>query len=318
VDPLDAFLDGPRAARAFVMMAEMAAPWAIEVRDEAALTVVVQCTGGARVDATELRPGDVALVRGPLPYVVTDDRGSDVTVVIEPGQVCVSRDGRPLHEEWARGLRHWGNSSEPDATMLIAAYASDAAVGRLIAPGLPPVLVVRDDEHEEEVAAVARLLVAEADRSGPGQQVVLDRLLDVLTVAALRAWLRRHPLEAPRSWMGGTDAVVTEALRLLHARPAEPWSVASLAAAVHVSRATLAARFASATATTPMAHLTEWRLDLAADELAAGTAGVAEIGARVGYGNPFAFSAAFKRRHGMSPSQYRATAIRRARREGSA
>ena len=101
----------------------------------------------------------------------------------------------------------------------------------------------------------------------PGQQVVLDRLLDLLLIAALRDWFSRPDAESPAWYHANADPVVGAALRMLHNNPAEPWTVASLASAVGVSRAALARRFNDLVGEPPMAFLARWRLALAADLL---------------------------------------------------
>jgi AraC-like DNA-binding protein len=108
---------------------------------------------------------------------------------------------------------------------------------------------------------------------------------------------------------------VGHALRLLHQEPSAPWTVASLAREVGVSRATLARRFADEVGETPMAYLTEWRLALAADLLREPDATVAGVARQVGYGTGFALSAAFSRVRGISPSEHRALASTEERRE---
>jgi AraC-like DNA-binding protein len=92
---------------------------------------------------------------------------------------------------------------------------------------------------------------------------------------------------------------------MLHDDPARPWTVAALAAAVGVSRAALARRFTTLVGEPPMVYLTGWRLALAADLLREPDATVAAVARRVGYGSPFALSAAFKRVRGVSPQQHR-------------
>jgi AraC-like DNA-binding protein len=67
----------------------------------------------------------------------------------------------------------------------------------------------------------------------------------------------------------------------------------------------MAARFHAAVGQPPMAYLTGWRLALAADRLAATTATTAAIAQEVGYSSAFAFSAAFSRVYGVSPTGYR-------------
>ncbi|HET6711259.1 AraC family transcriptional regulator, partial [Amycolatopsis sp.] len=112
------------------------------------------------------------------------------------------------------------------------------------------------------------------------------------------AWYRAHE-----------DPVVGQALRLLQHQPAEPWTVAKLAADVGVSRAALARRFTATLGETPMAYLAAWRLALAADLLRQHPeATIAAIAHQVGYGSAFALSAAFKREFGASPQHYRTRA----------
>jgi AraC-like DNA-binding protein len=96
------------------------------------------------------------------------------------------------------------------------------------------------------------------------------------------------------------------ALNLMHNNPAHPWTVASLATAVGVSRAALARRFAELVGEPPMSYLTGWRLDLAADMLRDPDATLASVASRVGYGSSFALSTAFKRTRGISPRDHRA------------
>ena len=78
-----------------------------------------------------------------------------------------------------------------------------------------------------------------------------------------------------------------------------------LAAEVGVSRATLSRRFSDLVGRPPMAHLTEWRISLAADLLADPDLTVDAVAGRVGYGTGFALSEAFLRVRGRRPSEFR-------------
>jgi AraC-like DNA-binding protein len=104
------------------------------------------------------------------------------------------------------------------------------------------------------------------------------------------------------------DPVVGPALRLMQAEPACPWTVASLAGEIGVSRAALARRFHDLVGEPPMTFLTSWRLALAADLLLEPGATVGSVAEHVGYGSAFALSTAFKRVRGISPAQHRAAA----------
>ena len=72
-----------------------------------------------------------------------------------------------------------------------------------------------------------------------------------------------------------------------------------------LSRSALAERFTAFVGQPPMQYLTNWRMQLAANDLRSGTDGVATIADRVGYESEAAFSRAFKKAVGMSPSEWR-------------
>ena len=148
------------------------------------------------------------------------------------------------------------------------------------------------------------LLAAEIVKDEPGQEAVLDRLLDLLLIASLRAWFARP--DAPGWYRAYSDPIVGPALRALHDDPAQPWTVAGLARIAGVSRAALARRFNDLVGEPPMSFLTGWRIALAADLLLEPGATVGSVAHQVGYGSPFALSTAFKRVRGVSPQRYKA------------
>jgi AraC-like DNA-binding protein len=79
-----------------------------------------------------------------------------------------------------------------------------------------------------------------------------------------------------------------------------------LATKLGVSRSALARRFTALVGEPPMAHLTRWRLSLAADLLEDPALTLEAIARRVGYATPYALSTAFKRTRGLTPAQHRA------------
>jgi AraC-like DNA-binding protein len=91
----------------------------------------------------------------------------------------------------------------------------------------------------------------------------------------------------------------------MHRRIAHPWTVASLADEVGISRSALVERFTRYLSEPPMTYLTRWRLQLAARALERTSRGVAEIAGDVGYESEAAFNRAFKREFGRPPGRYR-------------
>ncbi|TDD77966.1 AraC family transcriptional regulator [Actinomadura rubrisoli] len=308
MDALTDLLDGPRARGAFMLRAALNPPWSIRIQDEAPLTLVamVQDEAWVTYDGAEpqcVRPGDMAICRGPEPYTVGDHPATAPQVVIHPGQHCTTPDGTSLSEAMDLGVRAWGNDPDGSAVMLIGTYQMRGAVTQRLLAALPSLAIVRGDTWKSPLTG---LLGEEIVKDEPGQEVVLDRLLDLLLIATLRAWFSRPDAERPGWYRAHGDAVVGPALRLLHDDLAHPWTVAGLAAGVGVSRAALAQRFGKLVGEPPMAYLTAVRLAHAADLLRESDATLEAVARRVGYGNAFALSTAFKREHGMSPQEYRA------------
>src|SRR5262249_57392575 len=95
------------------------------------------------------------------------------------------------------------------------------------------------------------------------------------------------------------------ALAALHRSPARAWTLQSLARAVGLSRSALAERFTQFVGRPPMQYLTNWRMQLAANQLLSGTESIATIAERVGYESEAAFSRAFKKAVGVPPSEWR-------------
>ena len=312
MDAVAGLLDGPRARGAFLLRSILDPPWSLRIQDEAPLALVAIAEGEAWVvpddgEAVPLRPGDVAITRGPDPYTVADDPATPPQAVIHPGGRCTTPEGRELTELTYLGVRTWGNSPDGSTMMLVGAYQMHREVSRRLLGALPQLLVLPGDAWDSPLIP---LLGDEIAKDDPGQEAVLDRLLDLLLIAVLRAWFARPEAEAPAWYRAFSDPVVGPALRLLQNDTARRWTVASLAAETGVSRAALARRFKELVGEPPMKFLTGWRLALAADLLREPDATIGSVAAEVGYGSSFALSAAFKREHGISPQEHRARTAR--------
>jgi AraC-like DNA-binding protein len=236
------------------------------------------------------------------PYTVADHPATPPQVVIHPGQLCTTPDGEPLGETMHLDVRTWGDSPDGPVMLLTGTYQMHGEIGRNLLAALPAVLVLSDGGPAHPLVS---LLSCEIGKDEPGQEAVLDRLLDLLLIAVLRHWFARPEAAAPGWYRAYGDRVVGRALRMLHDDPARHWTVASLAAAAGVSRAALARRFTDLVGEPPMAYLTRWRLALAADLLRETDATLQAVARQVGYGSAFALSTAFKRVRGVSPRDHR-------------
>ncbi|WP_369363568.1 AraC family transcriptional regulator [Streptomyces sp. CG4] len=309
MDALAGLLDGPRAHGAFMIRACFDPPWAVRVADEAPLTVMLMARGTAWItpdgDGVPLRlgPGDLAIARGPDAYTCGDESDTAPQALILPGGECRHPDGTSLNGSMDLGVRTWGNRTDAATVMLIGTYLMRGEIHGRLLDALPPLLTLPAEVWD---CPLTPLLAEEIVRDEPGQEVVLDRLLDLLLISALRVWFSRPESAAPAWYRALADPVVGRALRLLQDDPAHPWTVAALATKAGVSRAALARRFTDLVGEPPMSYLTGWRLALAADRLRDTDLTLDTIARRVGYGSAFALSTAFKRVYGVSPQEHRA------------
>lgn len=146
--------------------------------------------------------------------------------------------------------------------------------------------------------------IEESSRKGGGTRAT--RLPELLLVEVLRAYLADAPA-SDHGWLAGLrDPLLAPAMKAIHTSPERKWTVDELAKEAAVSRSSLDDRFRSVLGLSPIRYVNEWRMRVAQDLLATTEVTVSSIARRVGYDSEEAFSRAFKRAHGQSPSLWRA------------
>ncbi|HJU05376.1 MAG TPA: AraC family transcriptional regulator [Nitrospiraceae bacterium] len=254
-------------------------------------------------------------------YVEGDDRrvllnAGDI-VIFPHGDPHIMGNGSPItpvdsaHELQrilSQGLKVSRMGGGGEITKLICGYmACEPQLSRVFLGGLPSVLKVsiRDDASGQWLEHSLRYSVDNADTSRPGGEAVLAKLSEVLFVETLRRYIALLPREQT-GWLAGVrDPEVGKALALLHRKPAHPWTIATLASEVGISRSVLAERFRRYLSETPIAYLTRWRLQLGAQMLTSTTSSVAQIAGEVGYESEPSFNRAFKREFALPPARFR-------------
>ena len=255
----------------------------------------------------ELNAGDILIVPSGDPHILGNGRPIKA---VDRSQV--------LNQVLSQGLKVSRMGGGGELTKFVCGYLScDPQLSRVFLGALPALFKVniRDDPSGEWLEHSIRYSVDNVDASRPGCETVLAKLSEVLFVETLRRYIVNLPPEQT-GWLAGVrDTEVGKALALLHRQPAHPWTIASLAKEVGISRTVLAERFRRYISETPIAYLTHWRLRLGAQMLTCTSSGVAQIGAEVGYESEASFNRAFKREFGLPPAQFRSRS-RTVRRKG--
>jgi transcriptional regulator GlxA family with amidase domain len=171
---------------------------------------------------------------------------------------------------------------------------------------LPRVLVscADDPSRAPTMTATLQLLVAEGMTAGPASTFVLQRLVEILLVHALRELATRSAGD-PRKLAAIADPAIHSSLELIHRGLAMPWTVASLAKRVGMSRSTFAERFTTLVGEPPLQYLARWRMARAGELLRSSTTRINEIATSVGYASVPSFNKAFRKWQGVTPAAFR-------------
>lgn len=278
------------------------APWGIAIPAEHVASFHVVTAGACWLvpdggDPIHLTRGDVVLVLAGLGHQLVDALDS-------PVRPLTDLLGGPIGDSPPTELVLDG--AGPATGLLCGGYLLEPGPRHPLTAVLPPVVHVSAQQARRSgLAAAVDLLSDEVERVDPGARTVIASLVDLLFVYVLRAWLAERSATAD-GWVRALyDPVVGGALALVHREPGRSWSVASLARAVGVPRATFTRRFTALTGQPPMSYVTSWRMAVAARLLREASDPIREVARRVGYDSEFAFARAFKRAVGHAPGRYR-------------
>jgi len=225
----------------------------------------------------------------------------------------------PAHDAAARSnfLGDAGRAAE--VKIVGGRFAFDAANADLLKSLVPrKVEVLAADPAAPRLRHILALIRDEASSARPGQDLVVERLLEVLLVEALRQEPDAAAGDQPGLLAGLADPQLGKALRALHADVRRDWTVDRVARSVGMSRSAFAERFAQVVGLPPMDYLLQLRMAIAKDALRFGGASLAEIAASCGYRSASGFSTAFRRIVGCSPGRYLSSARLAPDRRGSA
>lgn len=196
-------------------------------------------------------------------------------------------------------VRHGRRGGRPDVRLLGGYFLFDSPDAPLLVSLLPAVVHVRGVAR---LSTLVELVGDESSTQRPGRELVLQRLVELLLVEALRS---TPADDAPPGLLRGlADERIAPAIRQMHRQLHRSWTVAQLAKTAALSRSAFFERFTRTVGPPPMEYLLAWRMAVAKDLLRRQDVPLSEVAERVGYGSASTFSTAFSRHVGQPPGRY--------------
>ena len=244
--------------------------------------------------------GDLIIIPHGAAHDLMGDR--EVRNAVLPLDTVLERSGYPGH-----GVLVYGGEDDDRDTQLVCGHFSLARHGSHgLFDRLPDHILIRNyGEHAGRWMETSLRLIAEETAQGRvGAGLIAQKMSEVIFAQALRSFIETDA--AARAGLAGfADPHIARALSAFHAAPAASWSVESLAREAGQSRTAFALHFAQTMGVTPMQYLTDWRMQIAQQDLIARTKPIAEIARDAGYASDSAFARVFKREVGQSPAAFR-------------
>lgn len=214
-----------------------------------------------------------------------------------------------LRDPMEVAVRHGDEDGDADFVSLGGTFRIEQVNATLLLSLLPGIIHIPASEGRAgKLHRIIQQIMEECESEEPGKEMILQRLLEVLLIEALR-WRGMANDEARAGLLNAMrDPGLARVLRAMHADVRSHWTVADLAQVAGLSRSAFAARFADVLGCGPIEYLARWRMALAKDALMRGAKTLDKIADEIGYESASAFSTAFRKRLGCSPGKFARTA----------
>lgn len=261
----------------------------------------ISLVGGAPFEPVQLREGDIAVIPHGEPHAVSSAPGMRAEPNLDLHRRSNDVGDLPFKLKT-------GNDDASDAHLICGFFACDVRPFNPLLEALPRFMRISrgaSSAADGLLEQFIRSASAEIHDKRAGAQSVLNKLSELLFIEAIRSHMDELRTENI-GWLSALrDPLVGRAIALLHAQPARSWTLEELAAESGASRSALASRFAHLMGYPPIQYLTRWRMQLAAKRLNERGVKIAAVAQEVGYDSEAAFSRAFKKISGRSPSEWR-------------
>ncbi len=245
-----------------------------------------------------LDAGDAVIIAGGHGHSMSSEPGKHVAPNLELYR-------RPASGTLPFVLHEFGGGGEK--TRFVCGFLGcDARPYNPVLEALPPLLHVRRSSAAGVLTFdLMRIALEESRQPRAGGETILAKISELMFLHAVRQHIDSLPAQST-GWLAALrDRHVSAALRAMHARPAQSWTLDTLANEANLSRTAFSLRFSEVMGMPAIQYLSKWRAQLAAGLLDRQGLSIAQIAAKVGFGSEAAFNRAFKRLVGVPPGAWR-------------
>lgn len=300
---LDDLLRGVRLRSSVLFRLEFGAPWGISIPDRGTAFYVLArgcCWLHVKADAKPVRlsAGDFVVVTRGDAHILRDRPETAVVDFFE----LVKR-----HAQGTDRIVRAGGEGRVTRFVCGVMQFENGDTNPLVVI-LPRLLHVKATEQDARpwLGLTVKHVLAELDSGDIGMAEVVTRLVDILFIQAVRSYFEENADTAEFGWLAAIrDQRIGPALALLHGQLDKPWTIASLARQVAMSRSAFANAFTKLVGEPPIRYLTRIRIHAAATRMRSSDDGLKAVAAATGYESVAAFTRAFRRQMGITPGEYR-------------
>lgn len=293
-DALSAFSPVARVVGAL----DLGGEWAVDFPAHEGMKVFAVASGQAwlhvegEAEAVHLVEGECVILPNGRPFSIA----RDLSYVATPIQSLIGK-------VWTDGVAQLEGGG--DTILLAGHFSFSSSATRFLIGEVPPILKLQEGSNQGHLRWILQNIGDELFSMEAGSEVAVHHLTHLLLLQALRLYLEKAAGHT-RGWLFALyDPRLGRAIQAIHAAPSEAWTLSRLAAAAGMSRSKFAERFHAITGTSPIEYVIRWRMMLACRHLVTTKDAISRVALSLGYQSEAAFSTAFKRVIGRSPSSYR-------------
>lgn len=298
MDALSGVLESAKLKTVVYPKFQFTSPWGIEMEQDSRSQFwrLLKGTCYLRVPGEKgikMNVGDIVCIPHGSKHLISGKSNTTCVPASEFGKAY--HNGKPLFQ-----------GKDEETILMGGHFEFTPSVQHPFIKSLPKVIHINNTTKELNLWLEQAALLMNEEISGEkiGSKLVLGRLVDILFVFIIRAYLQQVDTKAG-FLMALKDNRISNSLKSMHEFPEKDWTLHQLAATAGMSRSLYCREFKRLVGETPLGYLTNWRILKSKEILSESKENISEIASKVGYQSEAAFNRLFKTKVGETPASYR-------------